>query len=89
MAMRIEGMTGENFTQLITKAAGRENNHSRRGAQPLVSGDQYAAFVARALEHRGAVDTRVKDSVGAKQPQPSRQPREHPVYREFRKLVQI
>ena len=77
----------EDLAQLVAKIIAFDKERVRRGAKTFVAGQKDPALGARELEHGGAIDGRVENSVGAHQPQPSRQTREHPISCEFRNCV--
>src|ERR1035437_754410 len=52
-----------------------------RGSQAFIAGHQDSVVRASDLQKLGAAQRRVRNNVGAEQPQPSRQSHQHPVSR--------
>ena len=76
----------EDFAKLIAEVVGLDIERVGRGAQTFVAREHDAALQARAGEQLIAAQRRIEEYIRAEQPEPSRQPREHPVGREQRRL---
>src|SRR5216683_875322 len=84
---RIERKTCHYLADLVAEQMAFDVKHVGRGAEPLVARQHMPALLARELERFGARKRVVTKDIGAHQPEPSSEPREHPVGREFRCFV--
>ena len=75
----IEPKPWDDFAQLIAKLVALDKHYVRRGAQPFVASNQDSSFDARDLQEFSPAERRVGDNVDAEQPEPSRQPHQHPI----------
>ena len=81
-------MMGQDLAKLFAKVVAFDEYRIRRGAQAFVARDHDAIFGARLFEHRGAVEVRIENRVGAEYPKPSRETREHAIGSEFLHCLQ-
>lgn len=76
---RVEAEAFYYLAQLGPYVVALHEENVARSSEALVACEQHSAIRASNLEQRGAGEGGIGDNVGAEQPEPSREPHQHPV----------